>query len=322
MNINPDQPYLKELEQVDFQPVFILGLHRSGTSILYKMLTATGCFNPVTAYHLIKYEELLLNHHRKREEHAKHELTESLREKGLEDRGIDRLKVTADFAEEYGFLLSTKTVQMSLTPQNIVLFQEMCKKIQCIAENEKPILLKNPFDFPNFLYIKQVFPNARFVFIHRYPFKTISSTLKAMTVLLKKKNPYTIQLSEFYNKLFRIPVLLHFFRFFFSKIPEVGVFFIASSSAKATNYYVKNIEKLPKDDYISITYEEFCSHPQKTIEDIMNALSLTMINTVDAGSLMDPRKVDIDPSVRRLRRFIYLRMKRYCEMFGYLVEEE
>ena len=68
MGINPDQDYIQDLEQVDFQPVFILGMHRSGTSILYKMLTATDTYNPVTAYHLINYNELLSNYHQQKEE--------------------------------------------------------------------------------------------------------------------------------------------------------------------------------------------------------------------------------------------------------------
>ncbi|MBE3121465.1 MAG: sulfotransferase [Thermoplasmata archaeon] len=95
------------------------------------------------------------------------------------------MKVTAEFVEEYGFLLNKKTVQMFITRKNVALFPEMCKKIQFIAGNDKPILLKNPYDFPNFLYIKQVFPNARFVFIHRNPLKTISSTLNAIKMILK-----------------------------------------------------------------------------------------------------------------------------------------
>lgn len=74
---------------------------------------------------------------------------------------------------------------MFITRKNVALFTEMCKKIQFIAGNDKPILLKNPYDFPNFLYIKRVFPNARFVFIHRNPLKTISSTLNAIKMILK-----------------------------------------------------------------------------------------------------------------------------------------
>ena len=59
---NPDKKYLDKIENIKFNPVFILGLHRSGTSIFYKMLVSTGHFNSVTAYHIINYEELLSNY--------------------------------------------------------------------------------------------------------------------------------------------------------------------------------------------------------------------------------------------------------------------
>jgi Sulfotransferase family len=317
MGIHPDRDFIQELQQITFQPVFILGLHRSGTSILYKMLSETGNFNPVTAYHLINYNELLYNYHQNKEEQAKQELTESLRKNGVSDRGIDRLKVTAEFAEEYGFLLNKKTIHMFITRKNIALFTEMCKKIQFIAGNDKPILLKNPYDFPNFLYIKQVFPNAKFVFIHRHPLKTISSTLNAINMILKNKNTYTTKLSEIYDKFYKNPLLLQSLRFIFSKIPECGVVLITRITAKAVDYYLKNIEKLSKGDYITITYEEFCQYPQKTVENIMETLSLKMIKKIDASSLMSPRKVDIDISVRRLQQYIHSSMRKYFDMFHY-----
>jgi hypothetical protein len=318
--MNRDIQYLKELQEVDFQPVFILGLHRSGTSILYKMLTATGCYNPVTTYHLISYHELLSNYHEQKEEHAKQKLTDSFIKNGLRDRGIDQLKVTADFPEEYGFLLNTQTVQMRITKKNVALFTELCKKIQYIAGNDKPILLKNPYDFPNFLYIKQVFPKARFVFIHRHPLKTISSTLNAFRMILNNKNTYTTQLSEIYDKFYTNPLLLQPLRFIFHTIPECSVVLITRITAKATNHYLKNIKKLPKEDYISITYEEFCQHPQEKLENIMEKLSLNMIKKIDAVSLINPRKVDVDCSVQKLREYIYNSMKTYYDAFHYKID--
>jgi hypothetical protein len=302
--------------------VFILGVHRSGTSILYKMLSATGSFNSVTAYHLINYNELLSNHHWNKEEQAKQKLTESLKKDGVSDRGIDRLKVTADFAEEYGFLLNKKTVQMMLTKKNVELFTELCRKIRVIAGNDKPILLKNPYDFPNFLTIKQMFPGAKFVFIHRHPLKTISSTLNAIRMILKDKNPYTTRLSESYDKFYTNPLLRLPLRFIFFKIPECGVILISRITAKALDYYLKNIKKLPKGDYIAITYEEFCQQPQKTIESIMGTLSLNMIKKIDASAFMSPRKVDIDTTVRKLRQYIHSSMRTYCDRFHYTFEED
>jgi len=315
-----ERQYLKQLKNVEFPPVFILGVHRSGTSILYKMLTATGCFNPVTAYHLINYNELLSNNHEQKEQQATEQLTESFLKNGLLDRGIDRLKITADFAEEYGFLLSTQTIQMRITKKNLALFTELCKKIKFIAGNDKPILLKNPYDFPNFLYLKAVFPNARFVFIHRHPLKTISSTLNAIRTILKEKNPYTARLSRIYDKCYTNLLLLKPLRFIFQVVPECSVVVLTRITKKATEYYLQNIEKLPKNDYISITYEEFCSHPQETLQNIMERLSLTMAQKIDAASLINPRKVEIDGSVQMLRTSIYRSMKAYFNLFHYTIE--
>ena len=317
LNINRDKQYLRELQEVDFQPVFILGVHRSGTSILYKMLTATGCYNAVTAYHLLSYHELLTNYHEQREEHAKQKLTDSFIKNGLQNRGIDQLKVTADFPEEYGFLLNTQTVQMYITKKNVALFTELCKKIQYIAGNDKPILLKNPYDFPNFLYIKQVFPKARFVFIHRHPLKTISSTLNAIRMILYEKNTYTAQLSGMYDKFYTNPLLHQPLRFIFRTIPECSVVLLTRITTKATDYYLKNIEKLPKEDYISITYEKFCQHPQETLENIMERMSLNMIKKIDTTSLISPRKVDVDCSVQKFRKYIYNSMNTYYDTFHY-----
>lgn len=317
LEMNPDGEYLKELTSVGFTPVFILGVHRSGTSLLYKILVATGSFNPVTAYHLINYNELLCNHIRKKETEEKQKLTSSFLNNGLRDRGIDQLKVTADFAEEYGFLLGTRTVQMSITKRNVSLFSEMCKKIQYIAGNQKPILLKNPYDFNNFLSIKQLFPSARFVFIHRHPLKTISSMVMAMRTILKEKNQYTARLSRMYDRCYANPLLRQPLRFIFFTVPECSVVLLSRITAHVLGYYLKNIGKLSKQDFISITYEELCEHPSEVLQSIMEKLEIPMALKSDAASFVQPRQVEVDTAVQKLHGYIYDQMKEYFERFGY-----
>jgi len=315
-----EKQYLKEIEHIGFQPVFILGVHRSGTSILYKMLNETGCFNPVTAYHLINYAELLTNAHEQKERQAKQTLTASLRKEGLVDRGIDRLPITADFAEEYGFLLATQTLQMYITKRNIALFTQLCKKIQYIAANQKPILLKNPYDFPNFLYLEEMFPNARFVFIHRHPLKTISSTLNAVRTLLKEKNPYTMRLSRIYDKCYQNPLVLLPLRFLLRFFGGCCVVVLSRNTKKSTKYYLRNIEKLQKQQYVSITYEDFCRHPQETVQKIIGTFGLTMEQHIDAARLMKPRSIQIDKAVQHLKTYIYKSMKEYYNRFQYTID--
>lgn len=223
------------------------------------------------------------------------ELTEIFKEKGLRDRGIDRLQITADFAVEYGFLLGKKTFQMNLNSKNLTLFTELCRKIQFISGNDNPILLKNPYDFSNFLFIKKIVPNAKFVFIHRHPFKILSSLKKAFLVLLKHRNYFTTQIIRTYNRIFENPLLLHTLRFFFSRIPLFGI--------------------------VLLTYEDLCKNPQENIEKIMESLDIETYNKIDFTSFIKPRKTQLDSSVKQLREIIYKSMKEYFKFFGYQLEE-
>jgi hypothetical protein len=69
-----DEPYLALLRDVDFLPILILGYHRSGTTLFYRLLTATQCFNVVSAYHFLRCEKMLFNHVNQREDDAKEQL--------------------------------------------------------------------------------------------------------------------------------------------------------------------------------------------------------------------------------------------------------
>jgi hypothetical protein len=317
----PDLQYLEKLNNITTQPIFILGLHRSGTSILYKVLTATGAFNPVTAYHIMRYDQLMKNHIENTEETEKNNLTESFKKEGLDDRKVDSLKLSADFEEEYGFLLGQYTQNMVINRKTVALFEEMCKKIQFIAENNKPILLKNPFDFTKFLYIKQVFPHAKFIFTHRHPLPTVSSNLKAIRSVFEDKNPYTAALSNIYDMFYSNPIMLPFLRYMYSTVPEIGVFLITRFCSASVKFFLRNIGKIPETDYTTVGYEEFCRSPRKIIDNIMKTFSLKMVNDIDVASYISPREAPIDIKVRKMRRHIYSSMKNYSDRFHYTLEE-
>ena len=153
MTNKTDEPYQHHLQNITFTPIFILGLHRSGTSILYKILAETQHFNITTAYHILNYDELITNHLNHQETQAKQQLNNYFKSQGISDRKIDKIKVTADYAHEYVYVFMKHHLPNQLTPQNKELFDTLCKKIQYISENNKPLLLKNPFDFANFFTI-------------------------------------------------------------------------------------------------------------------------------------------------------------------------
>ena len=318
--MNLDARYLDKIEKIDFKPIFIEGLHRSGTTVLYQMLTASGCFNSVTAYHLIKYDQLLDDYENNRQDNEKKMLTESFRKKGEEDRGIDKLKITADFPEEYGFFLEKKSSKVTITKKNLSKFNEMCKKITYVSDRNKPILLKNPYDFPNFTYIKKACPDAKFIFIHRHPFKVLSSTMNAFRVLYNDFSYYISQLSRIYNREYENPLVIYFLRSLTSYLSFFGLMMITYYSSKSGKYYLKNLKNLPNGCYISITYEALCKSPQQTMENIFSTLNINPTKKVDYKSYIKPRKTTLDPSVIFLKKYIYSSMQTYCKELGYTLE--
>jgi len=45
-----DESYIAQIQGLDYRPVFIIGPHRSGTTLLYRVLTEIGSFNTTSTY--------------------------------------------------------------------------------------------------------------------------------------------------------------------------------------------------------------------------------------------------------------------------------
>jgi hypothetical protein len=313
-NNNPasDCPYLDLLSQVDYSPVFIMGDHRSGTTLLYKTLVATGCFNFVRAYHVIKYDEILSNHINQTEKHAIQELEEFFTSLGISDRTIDKVMATPDLPEEYGFILKNVAQEKSyITPQNLPIFQQLCRKIQFISEPGKPLLLKNPWDFNQFMYVKNVVPSAKFIFIHRHPVHVINSKLKAARTLLADWNSYVALIATWYKQIFENPVQRNLYRLLYSKYFNLGLRRVTKQSMESTAYYLKNVESLPEPDYLCVKYEDLCQAPEANINKILGFLDLETRSTLEYQKLISPRAIDLLPEVQKQYENIHQKLQDY-----------
>src|SRR5581483_5420361 len=167
------------------------GCHRSGTSMLYHLLAYTGQLDYVSAYDIIKYDELLYNRISGREAQVKADLQRVLQQEAT--RGLDELAVGTDLPEEYRFLMPQKNPRIvlnfkkrldklffepHLTPQNLDVFVLMNRKKRFLAGEDRPLVLKNPSDYYfNFWAVHQMLPQAKFIFIHRHPLTMFNSYL-------------------------------------------------------------------------------------------------------------------------------------------------
>lgn len=314
---DPDARYIHTLDNVDFRPLFIMGDHRSGTTVLYRLLDATRCFNVVTAYHIIGYGELLASYFDHSQDLARQQLSERFARLGVADRMIDGVRVTPDLPEEYGFLLSA-TYRAQITPTTLPRFVELCKKVQLVSGTDRPLLLKNPWDyFLNFMYVKAAFPQARFIFLHRDPIHVINSQIRAIRSSMQKKNAYLALLSAWYAQTFERPAWRLATRMLFS--PRLGLRIATRHVTRATDYVLQHTGSLPPEDYISIRYEDLCEMPEATVASILSFLGLSLPGPDVSGSLIDRRPLSLLPEVERQAAAIREQLRPYSLRYQYTV---
>ena len=269
-----EQDYLNSSPKVTYNPVFIMGDHRSGTTLLYKILSSTKMFNYITAYDVIEYDKLLSNHERDQEILIRQKIDKSLSENGIKDRGIDDVLVNSELPEEYGFILGNNSDSKKIIDNNINLLQEICTKIQLIQGNKDYILLKNPNDFTNLNFIYKNIPNAKFIIILRDAKDIARSRRKAYSHLFKQFSYYTSLLSKEYedyynNKLMRIGLRLYFSRFnLFTRNK------IYKNTKNTQLEFLESLDKIDKSIYILTSYESICTQTNTEIRNIFQFLNI------------------------------------------------
>lgn len=267
---------------------------------------------------MINYDQLLYNNLKHIEEKKKEELNKLLIKKGITTRKTDKITVNADYTHEYMYIFSERGYAYRITHRNKMLFDEMCKKIKYLAGNDNPILLKNPYDFSNFLFIKKIYPNAKFIFIHRNPVHVINSIMNLWKIHLSEKNEFLALYYKRYDKIYSNPLTRFMSRMYYDYKFPLGIFEIIHRSANDVKYYLKNVEYLPKEDYVSIRYEELCEKPNQVINGILNFLNLES-SDIDFSGFIKPRKLSILPIVSSLKPYIFRRMKSYFQCFEYKI---
>jgi len=310
---NPDRPHLGRLEGQSFKPVFIMGSARSGTTILYRLLAMTERFNPVTAYHLIDYDELLANHLSQTTERAKRELDERFVQLGITGGRFDGVMISPDFPEEYGFRLGAG---QRLTPRTLPRFLELCRKVQFISPPDRPLLLKNPWDARAFLYIKRVLPESRFIFIHRNPVEVVQSLVDGVRSLLEARNAYHALLAESYDRLMGDTLRRSVARFLFAPRWRLGTGIVGWQVARTARYFLDHVAALPETDHISIRYEDLCRDPAAVVGRSLAFLGLPAQPEIPYRDFIRVRERRRAPEGERafLRR---LRLEPYLTYCGY-----
>lgn len=289
---------LGPIQNASFRPVFIMGNARAGTTVLYQTLARTGCFNYVSAYHLIRHDEVAFHHLRGTTAQAKLELAQHFRDSGIAEARFDGVNVDPDFPEEYGFHLGR--LRFQLTRKTLPKFLDLCRNVELVSSSDRPLLLKNPWDYRRFLLVKEMLPDSKFIFIHREPADVASSILRAMRLLAKEKNAYHALVARFYERMMGS----RWQRYLVSRMFEsaLGAKIVTRQFAATARYFVDNVGKLPPQDFVSLRYEDFCARPRAIVGGVLGFLRLEERVPVDYESVVRKPRATIDDSASRATR--------------------
>jgi len=244
---------------------FILGNHRSGTSILYKALVEKGGFSHPTPFHLAHFDDYLGG----KFDHGEALAATRARfdRRGIVDRFVDDIPAHALSPEEYGFVLKGGRI----TAGTLDRFKQFCEFTTATSEPGQPLLLKNPRDFTNAETIRRCFPRARFIFIHRHPGPTIDSRIRELRLLFSRPSPYQAEIEPVYERIMKIPALRGTLSLCLRPKRTIDLCFLYGFRRRAMQF-LRSLERLPAESYTTLTYEDLCADPERVIGDLLRFL--------------------------------------------------
>jgi hypothetical protein len=185
-----------DLGAVRPRPVFIIGLHRSGTTFLYRTLAGALPVASLTAYHVIHYDSILTQHHDGTAEAARRRLDGLFRSWGMATRRIDDVPLSHALLEEYGWVLRRRTGSFHASRRTAPLIDEINRTLQFLEPRSEAVVQKNPWDTGHVRSLLACFPEARFVFIERDPMAIVNSQFRIAKYSREERDPYLNLLLE------------------------------------------------------------------------------------------------------------------------------
>lgn len=255
---------IQRISMEDHPPVFILGLWRTGTTHLHYLMAQDRQFGYLKNHQAFTFNFSLLSLDR---------LNKILSIFVPGRRPQDNVKVTLDdpAEEEQPFCTTTthSSIHSFFFPQNRSYFNKY-HLFEGISEEEKKqwkkdylyllkgivyygkkkkLLLKNPHNTGRVKELLELFPQAKFIFIHRDPYTVFRSTRKLYNRMIS---------SQFLQPCTQ------------KEIEQL----ILNDNARILNKYLSERELIPEGNLVEIAFDELEKAPLETIKQIYSTLDL------------------------------------------------
>jgi hypothetical protein len=252
-------------------PLYILGHWRSGTSFLQSLLGEAPHFVYHTKFQTFFPESFLIT-----EKTIKQPATSLLQSFGLIDswhNGIAHNFSSLDTSSEIEISMMTEGKPFSfhwgqvfpkswkyyfdkyLFWDNIEEPEEISwknhvkylnKKVNFVNP-KKQLIVKNPGDTPRVKPILDIYPDAKFIFVHRNPYEVFYSSVKLWKKILNNLSLQEISIDEIKDAIIYTYKRVH-------------------------SIYLEQRELIPEDNLVEIAYEDLRDEPMKTVQKIYKGL--------------------------------------------------
>ncbi len=244
--------------RINPEPVFVLGHWRSGTSHLHRLLSLGEQFTYPTVFDIYSPHTFLF---------TEPLLREKMKAAGAQKRPMDQMKIKFDDPGEDEFALAVMSLMSPVLawvfPKSTAFydrylsFEEVDQKEidhwkaqflyfmkKLNARNPKPVILKSPQHTARIRLLKEMFPGARFIHVHRNPYDVYNSTVK-----LYEKTVRPMQMTDSID----------------AEQMREGI--IERYATMYRNFF-RESALLPQEQFLDVSYEELDRQPLQLIERI------------------------------------------------------
>lgn len=309
-----DNDIIGEADTMPESMCFIAGCHRSGTTILHKLLASSPDVSYVSAYDIYYYPLSMTLRKQGLENDARQFLEEKLNQLG-ETRQLDSIPIGPDEPEEFGFILPEQHfLHPRLVPDSQPHFEELCRKMRWL--DPKPtLILKNPNEFyGNLLAVAGMYPEARFVVVHRHPLMILHSQVRAWRQMVDDCNPYFAIMDPVFSKLIGDPqrriktqMVLH---------SEKGAYWIQDLLVRGFESYHEFTETVDAVRILEVRYEDLCREPSTHMASIQEWMGIEPVSLKPDDEL-SPRKNNPADIAKRVHEEHLSVLRPYMETLGY-----
>jgi len=293
-------------------PVFILGHWRSGTTFLHNILSLNSDFGFPRLYQVIHPNSFM---------YISKNYGDFIRGKKEKKRAMDNVQHHPMLPGEEEFALAAITQKSPIVgwvfPKNYEYYENyLClqnipaedltewktkylnylKKVTYVEK--KQLILKSPTNTARIKFLLELFPDAKFIHIHRNPYNVFLSTKKLHGTAIAKTS---LQKSYKYDVTERI----------------------LSTYDKLYNCFLEDVKLLNKNNFVDISFEDLESDTFNTIKNIYDSIHLA-----DFGKFKPALekyieenkdyKKNVYPGMEpALKEKIYDRWKKYFDYWGY-----